>query len=86
MECVSIPDSEHFGVLCAFVVGEVKISFVSLYLIDPKKPQHKNFIMILVKIFISFYFITSSEFNAYQMWVKLVFFYSEKISYFFTSD
>ena len=32
------------------------------------------------------YFITSSEFNAYQMWVKLVFFYSEKISYFFTSD
>ena len=33
-----------------------------------------------------FYFITSSEFNAYQMWVKLVFFYSEKISYFFTSD
>ena len=33
-----------------------------------------------------FYFITSSEFNAYQMWVKLVFFYGEKISYFFTSD
>ena len=35
---------------------------------------------------ISFYFIESSEFNAYQMRVKLVFFYSEKISYFFTSD
>ena len=34
----------------------------------------------------NYYFITSSEFNAYQMWVKLVFFYSEKISYFFTSD
>ena len=33
-----------------------------------------------------FYFITSSEFNSYQMQVKLVFFYSEKISYFFTSD
>ena len=32
------------------------------------------------------YFITSSEFNAYQILVKLVFFYSEKISYFFTSD
>ena len=35
---------------------------------------------------ILFYFIESSEFNAYQMRVKLVFFYSEKISYFFTSD
>ena len=30
-----------------------------------------------------FYFITSSEFNAYQMWVKLVFFYSEKNIVFF---
>ena len=27
---------------------------------------------------INLYFITSNEFNAYQMWVKLVFFYSEK--------
>ena len=35
---------------------------------------------------IIFYFITSSEFNVYQMRIKLVFFYSEKISYFFTSD
>ena len=32
------------------------------------------------------HFITSSEFNAYQMLIKLVFFYSEKISHFFTSD
>ena len=28
-----------------------------------------------------FYFIKNSQFNAYQMWVKLVFFYSEKILY-----
>ena len=29
-----------------------------------------------------FYFITSSKFNAYQRRIKLVIFYSEKISYF----
>ena len=43
-------------------------------------PRFINSIFQMERLINSIHFITSSEFNAYQMWVKLVFFYSEKIN------
>ena len=80
-----IKETDTFGYIVVLYEHYIHLTHITLrpiiQLLGTRQPAYQSFLVTYC-----FYFITSSEFNAYQMWVKLVFFYSEKISYFFTSD